>query len=431
MMSELSMTIPAEFRPLFFFLKDPNHPDYRYYDFSGGRSSAKSTTVARALALEGAMYPTLILCAREYQNSIKDSVKRLLESVIEQYEIPGYESTVDTIRNINGTEFNFRGLHNNVEATLKSYEGAKRCWVEEAQTISEESLDILLPTIRAEGSTIIFTRNPLTPEDVITRKFVSEPTPLVAKRTYHKHVTWRIMERCGILPAEVKAQVEEAKGTPEFDHIWEGLPYDKTINQIMSWQTLNRATQRKPDTDGAVSFGVDVARYGNDRTAVAVKQGRHLADLISWQHTSITESAAKIEELANCYHPTTINVDDTGVGGGLTDSLKTHRYPVSGINFGGRAKRPDLYPNVSSELWFDFASQANTMTINPNLPHRPELFMELTTREWSINERNQRVVQSKAHFKAQNRALGSPDLADAVLLAYYQPLKLPRWDVGV
>lgn len=425
------MVIPEEFAPLFFFLEDRDHPPYRYFDFSGGRSSAKSTTIARALALEGSLYPTLVLCAREYQNSIKESVKRLLEDVIDQYQIPGYTSTADSIRNVNGTEFSFKGLHDNLEATLKSFEGAKRCWVEEAQTISEESLDILLPTIRAEGSTIIFTRNPLTPEDVITRRFVTEPTPLVAERTYHKHLTWRVMERCGILPDEVRQQVAESEGTPEFAHIWEGLPYDKTINQIMSWDSLNQATLRTPDTDGAISFGVDVARYGNDRTALAVKQGRHLVELVSWRHSSITESATRIETMANQYHPTIINVDDTGVGGGLTDVLKSHQYPVSGINFGGKAKRADLYPNVASELWFDFAAQVPGITIKKDLRHGPELFMELTTREWSINERNQRVVQSKAHFKNKNKSLGSPDLADAVLLAYYQPPVMPSWDVDI
>lgn len=377
------------------------------------------------------MYPTLILCAREYQSSIKDSVKRLLENVIKQYQIPGYTSTLDSIRNVNGTEISFKGLHDNVEATLKSFEGAKRCWVEEAQTISEDSLDILLPTIRAEGSTIVFTRNPLTPEDVITRRFVTEPTPLVADRTYHKHVTWRVLSRCGILPHEVEQQVQEAEGTPEFAHIWEGLPYDKTINQIMSWDSLNLAVKREPDTEGAVSFGVDVARYGQDRTALAIKQGRHLADLISWRHSSITDSATRIETFANQYKPTIINVDDTGVGGGLTDVLQSHQYPVSGINFGAKPKRPDLYPNVASELWFDFASQLTGITINPQLRNLSELIMEMTTREWSINERNQRVVQSKSRFKSKNTALGSPDLADAVLLAYYQTPQLPTWDVGV
>lgn len=430
-MPQLQMTIPEEYQPLFFFLGDRGDPPYRYFNYQGGRSSAKSTTVALALALEGSLYPTRVLCAREYQNSIRDSVKRLLENVIRKYQMPGYEFTTDTIRNVNGTEFSFKGLHNNPEATLKSFEGANRCWIEEAQTVSEESLDILLPTIREDGSTVIFTSNPLTPEDVVTRRFITEPTPLTAKRTYNCHVTWRVMERCGILPDEVKTQVEEAKGTPEYDHIWEGLPYDKTINQIMSWDSLSKATTREPDTDGAVSFGVDVARYGNDRTAIAVKRGRHLSNLVSWRHSSITESAARIEEFANRQHPTAINIDDTGVGGGLTDVLRSHGLPVNGVNFGGKAKRPDLYPNVSSELWFDFAKQLDGLTINPDLEHRPDLFMELTTREWSINERNQRVVQSKSKFKDKNRALGSPDLADAVLLAYYQPLKLPSWDVSV
>lgn len=422
--------IPSEYKPLFFWTKDRDNPPYRYYDFSGGRSSGKSTTVALALALEGTIYPTRVLCGREYQNSIKDSVKKLLENIIEDLNLPGYSSTLDGIRNRNGTEFIFKGLHDNLEATVKSLEGVRRCWIEEAQTISKESLDILLPTIRVPGSTVIFTRNPLTPEDAVTRRFVTEPTELIAKRTYHKHLTWRSMERAGILSSEIKQQILEAEGTPEFSHVWEGLPYERTLNQIISWEALNKATQRPADNDGAISFGIDVARYGNDRTALAIKQGHHLLDLTAWRHASLTESATRIIDYNTKYHPTTINIDDTGVGGGLTDILVDHQLPVVGVNFGAKAKQADKYPSVASELWFDFAEQLPYMTINPQLPFKAELFQELSTREWKINTRNQRQVQAKSEYKSINDTV-SPDLADSVLLAYYQPAVMPEWDVEI
>lgn len=420
--------IPTEFKPLFWWT-DQTTPPYRYYDFSGGRSSGKSTTVALALTLEAGQYPIRVLCAREFQNSIKDSVKKLLDDTIDALQLPGFHSTIDSITHANGSEFIFKGLHDTTAQSIKSMEGIDRCWIEEAQTITERSLDILLPTIRKTGSTVIFTRNPLTPEDVITNRFVSHPTDETAARTYHKHVNWQALDRLGILPDEIRHQINEARNTPEYAHIWEGQPYAHIINQIIDWQQLDAATHTTTPT-GGITFGIDVARYGIDRTALAINHGGRLEKLDCWQHASITETADRITTLAAVLNPARINVDDTGVGGGLTDILASHGLPVSGVNYAARAKRPDLYPNTASELWFEFAQRLadGTITINPELEHRAELFTELTTREWKINARNQRVVQPKADFKAEN-GTRSPDLADAVLLAFYQPPKLPSWNV--
>jgi len=224
--------------------------------------------------------------------------------------------------------------------------------------------------------------------------------------------------------------VEAAKGTPEFAHIWEGLPMESSQNSIMTWSQLDEATKRIPDIEGSVTFGVDVARYGNDRTALAVKKGRHLARLVSWRHASITESAATIQQLAAQYNPTLINIDDTGVGGGLTDILVSKNLPVQGINYAQTANQPDKYPNAASELWFDFAQQLGSISISPELDQLPALMQELSTREWKINNHGQRQVQSKTDFKTK-QLTGSPDLADAVLLAYYQPPVLPSWDYDI
>lgn len=425
-----NLVIPKAYEDLLFFLHDRDNPPYRYYDYSGGRSSAKSTSVAIALALEASMYPTRILCTREFQNSIQESVKQLLADIISHYQLPGFTITREQITHVNGSVFWFKGLHEDPESTLKGIEGVDRCWIEEAQFITDHSLDVLLPTIRKNGSTIIFTRNPLTPEDAITTRFVTHPSQLTQQRTTHHHTTWRDAEQAGILPEEILRQVEESRNNPDFAHIWEGMPYEKTINQIISWQQLADATERQPQTDGGVSFGVDVARYGADRTAVAIVKGRHLVDLVSWNKTSLVETSERIITLAGTYHPSIINVDDTGVGGGVTDILRSRSQPVNGVNFGAKPKHPDRYPAVSSELWFEFAEQLPEITINPNLEHRAELFQELSTREWTINNRNLREVQRKKDYKTENQT-GSPDLADSILLAYYKPLQLPSWDVAV
>ena len=201
--------IPEPFQPLFFYMQ-PDARRYRYYMFPGGRSSGKTNGVALALITEAAAKPTRILCGREYQNSIRDSVKRVLEDVIKNYEFAGFHSTNDSLTHENGSEFIFKGLHNDPETVLKGLEGVDRCWIEEAQFISSRSLDVLIPTIRKDGSTIIFTYNQLTNEDAVVRKFITHASDLDRERTYVKHTTWRTLEKAGLLSNEVRLMVEAA-----------------------------------------------------------------------------------------------------------------------------------------------------------------------------------------------------------------------------
>jgi phage terminase large subunit len=125
------------------------------------------------LLLQGAQSPQRILCAREVQKSLKDSVHQLLTDQIQMMGLESfYEITESEIRGKNGTLFLFAGLKNNSIASIKSFEGVTRCWVEEAQTVSKRSWDILIPTIRAPESEIWITFNPELETDETYQRFV-------------------------------------------------------------------------------------------------------------------------------------------------------------------------------------------------------------------------------------------------------------------
>jgi len=147
----------------------------RYKVAYGGRGGAKSWGIARALLIKGAKDPMRILCAREFQTSIKDSVHKLLCDQIEALGLLGfYEITQNSIRGKNGTEFAFAGLKNNI-ANIKSYEGVDIAWVEEAQTTSRLSWNILIPTIRKQDSEIWISFNPELETDETYQRFVLKP----------------------------------------------------------------------------------------------------------------------------------------------------------------------------------------------------------------------------------------------------------------
>lgn len=151
----------------------------RYKVAYGGRGSAKSWSFARALLKRGIETSTRVLCAREVQKSIKDSVHKLLADQIEREGLQRDYEVLDTIirgKN-NNTEFLFTGLLQHTTDSLKSFEGCDICWVEEAHSVSKRSWDILIPTIRKKGSEIWISFNPDLETDNTYQRFVTNPPP--------------------------------------------------------------------------------------------------------------------------------------------------------------------------------------------------------------------------------------------------------------
>lgn len=168
-MSQATAVFPDKLQCLF----DP--PKKRYRVLYGGRGGAKSWGIARALLIKSVQTPLRILCAREFQTSIRDSVHKLLVDQIEALGMMGlFEITQNSIRSKNGSEFFFVGLKNNV-SNIKSFEGVDICWVEEAQSVSRMSWNVLIPTIRKQDSEIWVSFNPELETDETYQRFVVQP----------------------------------------------------------------------------------------------------------------------------------------------------------------------------------------------------------------------------------------------------------------
>ncbi|NDD52657.1 PBSX family phage terminase large subunit [bacterium] len=190
----------------------------RYKVCYGGRGGAKSWGIARALLILGAKNPIRILCAREFMTSMRDSVHKLLCDQIESLGLLNfYEITQASIRGKNGTEFSFVGLKNNV-ANVKSYEGIDICWCEEAQSISRLSWNILIPTIRKEGSEIWVSFNPELETDETYQRFVANPPQdCITMRVNWYDNPW-FPETLRLEKDALKQRDEEA-----YNQVWEGL----------------------------------------------------------------------------------------------------------------------------------------------------------------------------------------------------------------
>lgn len=197
------------------FLFEP----HRYKCAYGGRGSGKSWGFARALLVQGSEKPLRILCTREVQKSIADSVHKLLSDQIEALGLGSfYEIQQTVIKGKNGTEITFAGLQQHTVDSIKSYEGVDRVWVEEAHAVSKKSWSVLLPTIRKAESEVWVTFNPQLDTDETYQRFVTSPPPdCVAVLMNYTENPW--------FPEVLEQERLHARATlkaDEYGHIWEG-----------------------------------------------------------------------------------------------------------------------------------------------------------------------------------------------------------------
>lgn len=249
-------------------------PKYRYIFIKGGRSSGKSHEVANYLVERSLSEPDLkIVGLREIQKSIDKSSKSLIDSKIKALGVkPLYKSILSEIRKIKDDGlFYFQGMNDLTADNIKSLEGFKIAWFEEAQNCSRKSLKTLRPTIREEGSQIIFTWNPKFPDDAIDEfcdAVRSEPDVLVIHVNYEDNP---------FLNDEVLREVElDKKNYPEdFDHIWLGQ-YDTSYHGHYYAKFLEDAKEAGRITHVPMKPGVDIITAWDlgraDATAIWVAQ---------------------------------------------------------------------------------------------------------------------------------------------------------------
>ena len=192
---------------------------HRYKIIYGGRGSGKSYAVADALLLISTTKKCLILCGREFQNSIRDSVHSLLRQRIEALELrEEFEISYDEIRHIStNSRFIFKGLRMNIDS-IKSMAGITHLWIEEADTLSKSSWDVIRPTIRENESEIWATLNPKYKTDILYKEFIDSQK---LDNAYIVKVNW---DSNRFFPEVLKDEMEKdkLKDYELYRHIWEG-----------------------------------------------------------------------------------------------------------------------------------------------------------------------------------------------------------------
>ena len=250
--TNINLKVANVYKPLW---KNAKRRNYIY----GGRGSGKSHDVAEYCLFRAYQSKIKVLCTRELQNSIADSVYSLLKNKIVDMKLDFFFTVYkDRIVGNNGSEFIFKGIHNNV-SEIKSMENISIAWLEESQSLSRESIDVIVPTIRAPGSILIFTFNPYKDNDPIYMEMKNATEDdLVIKANYSDN-PW--------FPEELRLEMERDKKNdyPKYLWVWEGECLGLSDAQIFRGKYVVENFETPKNAD--FHFGADWG-FANDPTTL-------------------------------------------------------------------------------------------------------------------------------------------------------------------
>lgn len=445
--------IADKFEPLF--------KPKRYKVFYGGRGGLKSWSFAQALQIIAANKSTRILCTRELQGSIRESVHKLLSDTIERIGLGQfYEVGMQTITAPNGSGFIFEGLKNNT-TKIKSMEGIDIVWCEEAEAITEYSWDLLIPTIRKPGSEIWISFNPADEMDSTYQRFVAPYEKQILKDGYYEDdniyvckVGWQDADAAGWFPDELRAEMEDCKKNNyrKYLHIWEGecnTDYEDSVIQPEWFDAAVDAHKKlnfKPR--GVKVLGYDPADEGNDNKAYVIRHGSIVTGIESWLHLDLEESTEKAWQAAYDSRCTNLVYDSIGVGAGVKIKLRALQgnevIDVEGFCGSETPSDPqqkykndrmnlDIFANKRAQWWWylrdrfentyraiekgEYINPDEMISICSDIKDIKLLKAELTRVQRKRGNRNSLILlESKQDMK--RRGLRSPGMADALVYAF-------------
>ena len=312
--------IPVEYKPLF-------ETWWREAAIYGGRYSLKSGTVARSLLIRAREKKTRVGCFREYQNSIADSSHQLLKDIINEYGLTDFKVTDNSIVNtVNGSDFLFKGLHHN-EQSIKSIEGIDIAWVEEAQAVSTNSIEVLTPTVRKPGSQIIYTYNRLLEDDPVHKRLVTEgrPNTLVINCNYDIAIKYNMMPDVILHELEDDKQFRPAL----YKHKWLGEPMAQESKIFNDWAIIDEIPHEARLEVRGLDFG-----YARDPMALCdiyYYNGGYIVDELAYRLGMLNRQTADL--ILNQRDPNVLTIADSAEAKSI-DEMREY-----GVNITGVAKR--------------------------------------------------------------------------------------------
>jgi len=393
------------------FWKTPS----RYKVLFGGRGSGKSYGAAQHLIYLTSKYKLKVLAIRQYQNNIRESVYTLLKNVIYEFELQDeFEILSNTIRHKHtGSEFIFYGIARNF-MEIKSTEGVDICYMEESHALTQEQFSVIDPTIRKEHSEVWLLFNPQNRSDFVWQNFVEHKrkNSIVKKINYDENI---------FLSRTMLSIIDEAKEEDygEYEHIYLGKPREGDERSLFAYNDIESATDgnfNDVDSDGIFSYGVDVGRFGQDKSVITKRKGMRIYWLKEYAKYSTMELATTIsrEISEETTEPDAVFIDTIGVGGGVYDRLRDLGVRTIESNVSMKADEPDIYHNKRAEAYFGLREFIRK---GGKIPNDRDLVEELLAirYEFTVNGR----IKITAKDKIKEVIGRSPDKSDSLMLHFF------------
>ena len=241
------LNIPEKLIPII-----TNINNYNYFLIEGGRGGGKSQSIARIILWLAEQRNVRVCCGRETQATISDSVYKIFNDLISDYNLNFTVKSNKIVHNKSSSSIIFKGFREQGRVNIKGLEGVDILWIDEAQAITKSTLDVIIPTIRKVNSIVIFTMNRLVRKDPVYSEFVSRDDCLHIKINYYdnKHCPKKLID---------EAKRCKERNILDYEYIWEGNPLDTTNDFLFSAIKLDKAKNIRgpvPQRTGPLIFSL-------------------------------------------------------------------------------------------------------------------------------------------------------------------------------
>ena len=404
------LNIPPKLYPFIFSFNN-----YSYFLLEGGRASGKTQSVARFLLYIAQNRLVRICCGREIQNSINESVRTVFLDLIEKYKLP-YDIKRDSLLNKKtGSKIFFKGFREQGNVNIKGLEGVDILWIDEAQSITKATLDVIVPTIRKKNSVIIFTMNRYTRFDSVYN--------FCAKRKDCLHINICYFDNPFVDKKILnEAEVSKATNINDYNHIWLGHPLSYNNEFLLSSDMIDKSINLEYEKDNAYFvnsvMSVDLSASGADLCVAKlfVQQNSTVwleKQTISWSEADTDITKGKIISLYSEWSPKSLIIDADGLGYPIWISIQ--KVIKNAIGFRG-AHRPlsRFAINARADGYLalrDYLEKGYLKLSDKNTIRQLEYIKKVYKPNGLI------AIQDKKEIrKAHNE---SPDFADCSMMALY------------
>ena len=392
--------------------------DYRYILLEGGRGGAKSQSVSRFLLYLGDRYGLRIVCGREIQKNITESVYSLMCDLIAEHQLNYEVFATKIVHRTTGCTINFRGFREQGAFNIQGMEGVDIVWIDEAQAITKGTLDVLIPTIRKDDAKIFFSMNRHVHDDPVYSFCEGR------KDTLHIHINYFENPFC---TNALKNEANECKirSESDYNHIWLGLPLAQSEDAVFGHDELMSCKEIKyqlRDGYGMRIGGFDVARFGDDKCAVVVLQQQgalHWKQIHvdQWDKKDLNYTTGRILEEDVEQGCTASIIDEDGIGAAPLDTLNKGRgldrfegFKNTPLNY----KDDKEYGNVRTKNTFklkEMIRKGHIEILDKDLLDELEHAFRYT-----FDHYQRKILIPKKIMKEKHK-VKSPNLADALIMA--------------